>query len=148
MTSTMPQPSARHGRAAVAWLIFLAIIIVAWFVTWAWKSVECGRQVRTRTTELAQDTAHATAVFGGKQIIAGNWGDLQSFAEDLVKEKPLAYVAIVNAKGVAIVHTDASLRDKPFAEPKDTRSVVNASVPVMNLTTQEATVWVGANTGP
>ena len=148
MTKMMNRRSTGHGRAAVGWLIFLAIIVIAWLVTWAWKSVECGRQVKTRTTELAQDTAHATAVFGGKQIIAGNWGDLQDFAEDLVKEKPLAYVAIVNPEGVAVVHTNASLRGKPFAEPKDTRRTVNASVPVMNLTKRAATVWVGANTGP
>ena len=138
----------RQGRGWVGWLIFLAIIIIAWAVTWGWKSVECSRQIRTRTTELAQDTAHAISVFGSKQIIAGNWGDLQSFADDLVREKPLAYVAIVNAKGVAVVHTNRSLRDQPFAEPKNTRSMVNASVPVMNLTKQAATVWVGANIGP
>ena len=138
----------REGRGWVGWLIFLAIIIIAWAVTWGWKSVECSRQIRTRTTELAQDTAHAISVFGSKQIIAGNWGDLQSFADDLVREKPLAYVAIVNAKGVAVVHTNASLRDQPFAEPKNTRRMVNASVPVMNLTKQAATVWVGANIGP
>ena len=148
MTSTTTQPSTRHGRAAVGWLIFLAIILIAWFVTWAWKSVEYGRQIRLCTSELAQDTAHATAVFGSKQIIAGNWGDLQSFAEDLVKEKPLSYVAIVDTKGVAVVHTNASFHNKPFAEPKNTRGTVNASVPVMNLTRQAATVWVGANTGP
>ena len=138
----------RQGRGWVGWLIFLAIIIIAWAVTWGWKSVECSRQIRTRTTELAQDTAHAISVFGSKQIIAGNWGDLQSFADDLVREKPLAYVAIVNAKGVAVVHTNRSLRDQPFAEPKNTRSTVNASVPVMNLTKQAATVWVGAKIGP
>ena len=138
----------RQGRGWVGWLIFLAIIIIAWGVTWGWKSVECGRQIRTRTTELAQDTAHAISVFGSKQIIAGNWGDLQSFAEDLVKEKPLAYVAIVNTKGVAVVHTNRSLRDQSFEEPRNTRSTVNASVPVMNLTKQAATVWVGANIGP
>ena len=148
MTKMMNRRSTRRGRAAVGWLIFLAIIIVAWFVTWAWKSVECNRQIRARTSELAQDTAHAIAVFGGKQIIAGNWGDLQTFADDLVSEKPLAYVAIVNTKGVAVVHTNASLRVQPFEEPKNTRRVVNASVPVMNLTKQAATVWVGANTRP
>ncbi|HET6457040.1 MAG TPA: hypothetical protein VFI02_21790 [Armatimonadota bacterium] len=148
MTKMMNGRSAVHGRAVVGWLIFFVIIILAFGAMWGWKSIECGRQIRDRTTELAQDTAHAISVFGSKQIIAGNWGDLQSFAEDLVKEKPLAYVAIVNAKGVAVVHTNASLRDQPFAEPKNTRSMVNASVPVMNLTKQAATVWVGANIGP
>ena len=148
MRNVMKHRSSRHGRAAVGWLIFLAIIIIAWAVTWGWKSVECSRQIRARTSELAQDTAHAIAVFGSKQIIAGNWGDLQTFADDLVREKPLAYVAIVNTEGVAVVHTNAGFRNKPFAEPKNTRNMVNASVPVMNLTKQAATVWVGVNTGP
>ena len=105
----------KRGAAAVGWLIFIVIILIAWGATWGWKSIECGRQVKGRTTELAQDTAHAIAVFGSKQIIAGNWGDLQSFADDLVKEKPLAYVAIVNTKGVVFVSTNSITQGEQVA---------------------------------
>ena len=149
MTSITNRNSSRStGRAAVAWLILVAIVILAWAVTWGMKSIQCSREIRSRTSELAQDTAHATAVFGSKQIIAGNWGDLQSYAEDLVGEKPLSYVAIVNTQGIAVVHTNAGLRDKPFEAPMNSSRMVSASVPVMNLTKQAATVWIGVNTGP
>ena len=140
--------NSKQGRAVVGWLIFIAIILMAWGGTYGWKSIQCGRQVRDRTDQLAQSTAHAIAVFGSTQVIAGDWGELQRYADDLVKEKPLAYVAIVNARGIAVVHTDGSFRGQRFEKPKTTRQFANASVPVMNLTKKEATVWVGANVGP
>lgn len=138
----------RQGRVAVGWLILLGIVVLAWIITWSWKAVQSDREFRARTSELAQNTAHAVAVFGSKDVIAGNWGDLQASADDLVGEEPLAYVAIVDREGTAVVHTDASLRNKSFDEPRNTRRMTNASVPVMGMTDQTAMVWVGVNVRP
>lgn len=138
----------RQGRVAVGWLILLGIVVLAWIITWSWKAVQSDREFRARTSELAQNTAHAVAVFGSKDVIAGNWGDLQASADDLVGEEPLAYVAIVDREGTAVVHTDASLRNKSFDEPRNTRRMTNVSVPVMGMTDQTAMVWVGVNVRP
>jgi sensor histidine kinase regulating citrate/malate metabolism len=136
----------RAGGIRFRWfLLALAIVILIAFAAWTWESWQCNKSLRAQASQSARNVAHVIAVFGSNQIVSGNWEALQDYANDLVREEPLAYVAIVNPTGIAVVHTDASLKGKPYPQAKDTSSVVNASVPVMRYTRQVAEVRVGVS---
>ena len=142
-------------RIRVKWvLVFLALGVLAGLSAWVLQTV-LGRAreslyrsaMMTQAHESAEAVARSIAVFGNTQIVSGNWSDLQEYADETVQNERLAYIAIVNPAGVAVVHTNRSFRGKVFSEPKNTDKVVHASVPAMSRTRQAATVRVGLYTG-
>ncbi len=91
----------------------------------------------------AINTAKAIAIFGNRQIIAQNWQLLQDYADNLVKNEPLTYIAIVDVKNRARVHTNRRFIGKELPSPSETSDVIEVSVPVMDYTKQVAAVRVG-----
>ncbi|MEN6584199.1 MAG: hypothetical protein ABFD54_17275 [Armatimonadota bacterium] len=150
-------PDGNDGKkVGLKWLV-IAVVVVALLgaAAWWWQSSECSRlsdqrdkDIRASAERSAQTVARTIATFGNRQIIADNWEALQRYADDLVKAKSVAYVAILNSEGVAVVHTNRSFKgSKLAAPPKGGGAVAHASVPAMNLTKQVATVRVGINVG-
>lgn len=139
-----------ESKMRLKWvLVILAIVIITGAALWASKALECKRIAQERdealsryATECAEAVAIAVSVFGNKQINAESWDDLQRYADELVSKKSLAYVAIVDNAGVAVVHTNRSFRDSQFSSSAHA-GLVQASAPVMRLTEQSATVHVG-----
>ena len=130
--------------------ISMGIVALLGIVSGLWQwSARSGMSAEYKL--LMKDTSHQSALtvgrsiaaFGNKQIVAGNWEQLQEYADELVRANTLDYVAIVNQKGVAAVHTNRSYKGIKFAEPEDTDLSVHASVPAMNLTRQVGTISVG-----
>ena len=127
----------------------LLIVALAGFYFWGSKALECRRvadaaeeALKTCASESAGNTARAVSIFANRQIVTEDWAHLQDYADELVGGGAITYVAIVNPDGVAVVHTDRSSLGKEFVKP-ETPSVADASVPVMSLTEQVATVRVG-----
>ena len=138
-------------RISLRWtLILLGIVVLAGVILWAIKALECGsiasrcdQTVRNCTAQAAENMARAIAVVGNQQIADEKYESLQEYADELVKDKAVAYIAIVDTRGRAVVHTDRSLLRKKWREPKEGPGVVPVSVPVMRFTKQVATVHVG-----
>ena len=140
-------------RITLRWaLILLILVILAGLVLWALKAFELRRvtstydsTLRTRAAQTAQVSAESIAVFGNRQIVQRDWGALQDAADELVTQKPLAYIAITDARGIAVVHTDRSMRGKKLPKQLETDGLAHARVPAMSMTRQAGTVWVGVN---
>lgn len=151
--SISPKKGFLDRRITLRWaLILLALVVVAALVLWvsqamALRSLKASSQadLAAAQREVADQVAGAIATFGNRQIVQGNWEELQQYADQAVTRGGLAYVAIVNTDGMAEVHTDRAFQGKPFAEPVEGGGVNHASVPVMNLTSRVGTVWVGVS---
>ncbi|MGB9587216.1 MAG: hypothetical protein ACPL7O_03465, partial [Armatimonadota bacterium] len=85
---------------------------------------------------------NAVATFGSERIAEKDWSELQTYADATVRNRVVAYIAIVDSKGIAVVHTDRSLLEQEFSQPRE-KAVVSASAPVALDSDQAATVWVG-----
>lgn len=130
-------------------LITVAVVAVAGLIFWGIKALECSsiaskcdQSIEKCTAQAAQNMAATIAVVGNQQIADEKWESLQECADDLAGQKPVAYIAIVDPRGRAAVHTDRSLLRKKWREP-DEPGVVSASVPAMRFTEQVGTVHVG-----
>ncbi|OFX14260.1 MAG: hypothetical protein A2Z18_04365 [Armatimonadetes bacterium RBG_16_58_9] len=138
-------------RITVKWtLILLGIVIIAGFVFWAIKAVECGsiandcrRDIRTCTSRAAGNMARAIAVVGNRQIVEKDYGNLRDYFDTLAKGDSVSYIAIVDSGGRAVVHTDRSVLGKRWSKPEENEGEVTASADVMDFTDQVATVYVG-----
>ena len=144
-----------NRRMTLRWtLILLLIAVLAGVYFWGSKALECRRvageaeqALKTCASESAGNTARAVSIFANRLIVTEDWAHLQEYADEIVGGGAITYVGIVNPDEVAVVHTDRSLLDKEFVEPSN-ESVARASVPVMSLTKQVATVRVGVRYGP
>ena len=142
-------------RIALRWmLILLVAAVLAGLVLWAMQGFRLRAQESLHQSALssqakgsAEAVARSIAVFGNAQIVDGNWSALQEAADEAIGSGQMAYIAIVNPAGIAVVHTNRSFRGKAFTEPTDTAKVVHASVPAMSRTRRAATVHVGLYTG-
>jgi hypothetical protein len=151
----MPNESISSRSVSLKWLLVaVGVVAIVGIAAYWWKSSECDRMseqydqsLRESAFQSAEMVGRAIGTFGNKQIVAGDWGVLQEYADELVKVKPVPYVAILNREGVANVHTDRSFRGGKFREPEKTDNAVHASIPVMSLTRQVATIRVGVNVG-
>ena len=147
---TQPQ-GFLEKRITLRWtLIILAVVIVAALILWAIKALECSsiaskcdQAIEKCTGQAAENMAATIAVVGNQQIADEKWESLQECADDLVRQKTVAYIAIVDPSGRAVVHTDRSLLRKKWQKPDEPADVVSASVPVMRFTEQVGTVHVG-----
>ncbi len=133
-------------------LLWVEVALLIGLVLWALKSFELRNYARTsdsilheQSVQTAQVTARSIATFGNRQIVEKDWGALQAAADELVVQKPLAYVAIVDAKGIAVVHTNGSMRGKKLTKEPASESLIEASIPAMSATSQVGTVQVGVN---
>ena len=155
MNDRTPRTGLLDRLITLRWaLIFLAIAILGGLAISVRESVQARRQqamyrsvIKAQSTQSAEAIARTIATFGNAQIVDSNWTDLQQYADEVVANSRVTYVAIANRAGVAVVHTNRSFRGKLIAETKDTAQVVHASVPAMSRTRQVATVWVALNTG-
>ncbi len=152
MTDDRP---AREGfldrRMTRRWgLILFALAVVAGLIAWSWQALrtrgvarEADEALRAQASQTAEVTARSIATFGNEQIVAEDWGALQRAADELVSQRPLSYIAIANARGAAVVHTDRSLRGKRLPRLKESDEMAEITVPAMNSTRQVATIRVG-----
>ncbi len=155
MNDRTPRPGLLDRRITFRWaLIFFVIAVLGGLAISVRESVQARRiqtqhrsEMTTQATRSAEAIARTIATFGNAQIVEGNWTDLQQYADEVVANSRVTYVAIVNRAGVTVVHTNRSFRGRAFTEPEDTAQVVHASVPAMSRTTQVATVWIAVNTG-
>ena len=158
--STPSAPARAPGfldrKMTLRWvLILLGVVVVAGLVLWALKALECGRiaadcreRLRESTAQCAEDVARAIAVVGNRQIVDARFESLQDYADNLVRHKPIAYIAIVDVSGKAVVHTDRKLLGKPWKAPEQDGKTVTAWVPVMDYTNRVGAVYVGAAYAP
>ena len=151
----MPNESISGRSVSLKWLLVaVSVVAIVGIAAYWWKSSECHRMsaqsdqyLRDSASRSAQMVSRAIATFGNRQIVAGNWEALQEYADDLVRAKSVAYVAILDPGGVAVVHTNRSFKGSKLGEPGETENVAHASVPVMDLSRQVATIRVGVNVG-
>lgn len=151
----MPNEKISSRSVSLRWLLVaVSVVAIVGLAAYLWKSSECNRMseqydqsLRESSSRSAEMVGRAIGAFGNRQIVAGDWVVMQKYADELVKAKSVAYVAILNREGVAVVHTDRSFRGVQFREPGESENAVHASTPVMSLTRQAATVWVGVNVG-
>ena len=144
-----------NRKITMKWaLLLIELALLAGLVLWMLKAFELrgfarnyDSAMREQASQTAQVTARSIATFGNRQIVQADWGALQDAADQVVSQKPLAYVAILDAKGIAVVHTNGSQRGKKLSEGPPTEGVIEASVPAMSATSQVATVRVGVNIG-
>lgn len=148
-----PRAGSMDRKISLKWaLLLLAVAIAAGLVAWGLQALrtrsvaqESDEALREQAVQTAQVTARSIATFGNRQIVQEDWGALQDAADELVSQRPLSYVAVVDQRGVAVVHTDRSLRGRRLPEPEEDGELAEASVPAMSATRQVATVRVGAN---
>lgn len=135
--------STQQSKKGRKWiLIFIGVLILAVLIGWAWQSYKFGRSMRHFAEGCAQSLANGIAMFGSERIANKDWSELQSYADTTVRNHVVAYIAIVDSRGAAVVHTDRSLLDQEIIRPRE-RGVVSASAPVALDSNQAATVWVG-----
>lgn len=153
-TSSVAEPTPRKISLKCA-LILWGVIVVVGLVGWTWKSMECERIAAQSAKALgeqiavsARDQAHTISVFGSNLVGRQDWETIQDYADQVVKQDSIAYVAIVDQKGVSVIHTNRSLRGKQFVGPAAGGDVVDGSEHVMSYTKQIATVHVGVKAGP
>jgi sensor histidine kinase regulating citrate/malate metabolism len=145
-----------NRKITMRWaLLFIEVALLLGLILWMLKAFELRRvtqdfdsALREQATQTAQVTARSIATFGNRQIVEKDWGALQEAADELVVQKPLAYVAIVDAKGIAVVHTDRSMRGRKLVALPESKGLVEASVPAMSATSQAGTVHVGVSAAP
>lgn len=142
-----------NRKITMKWaLLLVELALLVGLVLWALKSFElrnlagqADAALRAQATQAAQVTARSIATFGNTQIVQKDWGALQVAADELVSQRPLAYVAIADEKGIAVVHTNRGLRGKRLSDGPVTEGLIEASVPAMSATSQVATVRVGVS---
>ncbi len=145
--------SVLFRMVSVKWLLVAVGIVAAMGIAaWLWQlserdkiSADFDQYLRESASQSAEMVGRAIATFGNKEIVAGNWDTVQEYADDLVRTRSVAYVAILNREGIAVVHTNRSFKGIKFHDPGKTGNAAHASVAVMNLTRQVATVHVGVN---
>lgn len=149
-TAAEPRASLLDRKISLRWvLILLAVVVLAALVLWILKALDCSRAIQQRERESAERTrvyartlATAVALFGNRQIVARDYDTVQHYADRLVGREGVAYVGVTDASGRAVVHTNRKLRGALLLVIPE-RGVADASVPVMDLTRQAATVHVG-----
>jgi len=141
-------------RITLRWtLILMLIVALVCGYFWGTTALKCRRAVAQAeealercASESADNAARAVSIFANRQIVTEDWAHLQESADELVGGPSIKYLAIVDPKGIAVVHTDRSLLGKEFVEPED-ESLAGAEMPVMSRTKQVATVRVGVRYG-
>lgn len=135
--------STQQSKKGRKWiLVLIGVLILAVLIGWAWQSYKFGRSMRDLAKGSAESLANAVATFGSERIAEKDWSELQSYADATVRNHVVAYIAIVDSQGTAVVHTDRSLLEQKFSQPRE-RAVVSASAPVAQDSNQAVTVWVG-----
>jgi sensor histidine kinase regulating citrate/malate metabolism len=126
---------------SASWVIL--VLLLAFAAAWLIKSIQCNSALRERAQRSAQNIADAIAAFGSEDIEARNYEGLQSYSDELVRSRPIAFVAIIDSRGRIVVHTNREFLGK---RPRDLRSsgdVVDASSRATGLSQQSSTVIVG-----
>lgn len=145
-----------NRKITMKWaLLLVEAALLVGLVLWALRSFElrnlagqADAALRAQATQTAQATARSIATFGNTQIVGKDWGALQVAADELVSQRPLAYVAIADAKGIAVVHTNRGMLWKKLSDRPATEGVIEASIPAMSATSQVGTVRVGVGVAP
>lgn len=138
-------PAARQPRMVrlkvAGWLVL--VLVAAALVAWSVKSWMCDRAVRLQAQELAGSLATAIAAFGNEDIIGRDYRQLQRYSDDLVRRKPVAYVAIADSRGRVVVHTNREFLGRDIEDAAEDGGLVRGSARVMDVTKQVGTVMVG-----
>jgi len=135
--------SVQQSKKGRRWiLVLIGVLLLAVLIGWAWQSYKFGRSMRDLAKGSAESLANAVATFGSERIAEKDWSELQSYADATVRNHAVAYIAIVDSQGTAVVHTDRSLLEQEFSQPRE-RAVVSASAPVTLDSNQAVTVWIG-----
>jgi sensor histidine kinase regulating citrate/malate metabolism len=142
---TQSTPAARPPRMirlkVAAWIVI--VLIVALVVVWLAKTMECRGALEAQAKRSAQNLATAIAAFGNRDIRARSYSDLQIYSDDLVPNKPIAFIAIIDSRGRVVVHTNREFLGKRASDLPPPRGVAEASAKVMGVTQQAGTVLVG-----
>lgn len=137
-----PARTPRMIRLKVAlWVVVVLIIAAA--AIWGWKSLVCSSALYDRTEQFARTLATAIAAFGNKDVAAKNYSDLQRYSDDLVQQKLVSFVAIVDSRGRVVVHTNRAYLGRSAKDLTTPSGVVEGSAKVMGVTQQVGTVLVG-----
>lgn len=121
----------------------LVVAVLALVLVWGVMSLKCNSILRTQAEVAATDVATAISAFGAKDILARNYQDLASYADHLVGNQHIAFVAVIDAQDKVVVHTNREFVGKEASELSPVRGAIEASVPVMDLTKQSGEVRVG-----
>lgn len=148
MSDEQVQSAPAAGRPArvvklksASWVIL--VLLLAFAAAWLIKSIQCDSALRERAKQSAQNIADAIAAFGNEDIEARSYQDLQAYSDQLVRSRPIAFVAIVDSRGRVVVHTNREFLRKRPSDLRIAGDVVDASSRSTGLSQQTSTVMVG-----
>lgn len=120
---------------AVLVIVFLAVLLV--------NSRNCRREMNAQALASARSLAASVAIFGNRLIVDRSYSDLQDRCDELVQGSNIAYVAVSDAGGQIVVHTNREFRGRNKDDITPPAGVAWASQSVMSRTKQVGTVYVG-----
>jgi sensor histidine kinase regulating citrate/malate metabolism len=124
-----------------AWVI--GVLILSLIVVWFAKSIVCRSALDAQAAQYAESLARSIAAFGNKDFAARNYSDLQNYSDDLVRRKPVAFVAMLDRRGRVVVHTNRAYLGKNAADLTPPAGVNVESAMIMGVTDQVGTAMVG-----
>jgi sensor histidine kinase regulating citrate/malate metabolism len=122
--------------------ITLGIVILIGLISWARVTIRSNREINDYAATTATCLAQSMAEFGRGDIVDRKWEQLQWHAENIAKTRQVAYIAVVDASGVSVVHTNRSLRGRPFTR-ENGKNLMQASVSLTRQLHPVAVIWVG-----
>ncbi len=136
---------ARPGRMVrlkSAFYFSLVLILVFLVVVWV-NSARCRAEMRAQAESCARAVAGSIAVFGNKLIVSRDYRELQERCDELVQGSRIAYIAISDAKGRIVVHTNREHLGRDARDIKASAGVIESSQSAMDLTKRVGRVYVG-----
>ncbi|MFQ3548927.1 MAG: hypothetical protein SNJ70_04190 [Armatimonadota bacterium] len=131
-------------------LIILAIIIILFFVLLIKQFMitrniisYANKQIIEISTQSAENMARSIAVVGNEYLLDENYEQMQRYVDDLVKTSNIAYIAVLDKKNIAKVHTNRNDIGKKLDDLNKDKNMIHVSVPVMSFTEQIGIVAIG-----
>lgn len=158
----LDRPVRRKWLLYVSGFLILVFLIAYGLLSWKMHVLknDAKQAVMDQIRLRAETVAHTIAVTSRQDVLNANYKDLQTYFADVVGQRDISYIAVVNTQGVAVVHTDAKFRGKKLtgdtnvkadaAQEQITQTIesdklYDVAVPVMGLTERAAVVRVGVS---
>jgi sensor histidine kinase regulating citrate/malate metabolism len=126
------------------WMVL--VLALALVIVWLVQRTMCDFALKAQSQQSARNLASTIATFANEDIRDRNYNDLQDYCDHLVRNDPIAFIAVVDAGGRVVVHTNRDFLGKKSEEIVQAAGVSEASIPVMYLTKRLGTVAVGVRT--
>ncbi|MEN6520870.1 MAG: hypothetical protein ABFD46_06945 [Armatimonadota bacterium] len=167
MEETLPvKPGFLDRKVRFKWpLYFIVVLILAGLVLYgvmSWQAaIVKGRardMIRSEIRSKGEAIAETIAITSRDDIRNGNFDKLQEYFSDLVKQKDLQYIIVMQPNGQAVVHTNSRYRGTLLKDDLSGRALeitsiravdvkdqglYDVAVPVMSFTRRAAIVRVG-----